>query len=872
MSTPPKKLRIPIEKQQGFIAEFEQIRPVYIEFAELIKTILNKAKDELHTMAIVEARPKGVVSFSNKIISKDKYKNPLVDMTDLCGGRVIVHFQSQVEKICNFIKENFEIDEANSLDAKSRLQVNEFGYRSVHYIVTPKKDSILGVEVDDKFKNLKAEIQVRTLAEHVWADISHDRIYKTDLNIPDEWKREAARLSAVLENADKEFAGMSSEIDSLTSVYELQFEAEKAEIDILKLKTMISVLQKDPDECIKNSMKLSAIYRAKDDFQAAIELLKPLLYKAVKDTVLRLKLRFEYGMVLALSCGRKTDNPSYSEGIKMVEQALTDIVLLDAEVKQENDETLSYLYYRAGKLLQRNVEENKRVTDYLTIAHNLMPENPLYLVALMESVVLRNEDMAIVNVNLFRKNITNAIPKLDQLIEIGIKQVPALFAIGHCYLFLNDEANCIEAYAKAVDSILNEKYLTSRAVVVAEIKLIGRLNSMNPKISEQVKLFLNMAMYLLSEGTEQARYKSSLNQFSIKKEPFKTPVVIIAGGASDMDVAKINDYREFIVELMHGFAGTIISGGTTAGIPGLVGQVKAEMQEKNSIHFNLEAYLPQKLPVNAVKSSSYDKFHETSSDHFSALDILVCWADLISSGIQPKDVILIGIDGGKIATMEYQIALSLGARVALVGYSGRAVTDFLQDKNWKNHANLLQLPNDPLTVWALVNQSGETILNNKEIESLAPIAHEFYRLKRMEELNPSVEDINKFKVLMPWNKLDSSLQHSNMKQVAFYEHLLKRFGLSIRKAEKPVQMIIKETVSEKEYDLLAKLEHARWNAERLLEGWRYGQAKDIANKLNPCIVAWEKLDEETKSYDYDPVNNIPMLLAEIGYEVFKINS
>ncbi len=100
-------------------------------------------------------------------------------------GRVIVHFQSQVEKICTFIKENFEIDEANSLDAKSRLQVNEFGYRSVHYIVTPKKDSILGIKVDDKFKNLKAEIQVRTLAEHVWADISHDRIYKTDLNIPE---------------------------------------------------------------------------------------------------------------------------------------------------------------------------------------------------------------------------------------------------------------------------------------------------------------------------------------------------------------------------------------------------------------------------------------------------------------------------------------------------------------------------------------------------------------------------------------------------------------------------------------------------------------------------------------------------------------
>lgn len=871
MGTKPKELKIPIKKQQEFIAEFEKIRPVYIEFAKLLENILNEAVKSLSILAIVQARPKGVVSFSNKIISKDKYKNPLVDMTDLCGGRVIVHFQSQVEKICNFIKENFEIDEANSLDAKSRLQVNEFGYRSVHYIVTPKKDSILGIGVDDKFKTLKAEIQVRTLAEHVWADISHDRIYKTELNIPDEWKREAARLSAVLENADKEFAGMSSEIDSLTTIYELQFETEKAEVDILKLTTMISVLQKDPDERVKNSLKLSAIYRAKDDFQKAIELLESMLDMPVKDTLLHIKLRFEYGMVLVLSCGKQTSNPKYREGIKIIEHTLTNIGMLSPDEEKENEEALSYLYYRAGKLLQRDVEENKRVAEYLTIAHNLMPENPLYLVALLESLVLRNEDMADINISLFRKNIKNAIPKLDQLIEIGIKRVSALFAIGHCYLFLNDGVHCIETYAKAVETILSEKYLTSRAVVHAEINLIGRLNFKNPELSEQVKLFLNMAMYLISEGTEQLKYKSSLDQLSIKKEPFKTPVVIVAGGASDMNVSKVNEYREFISELIRDFNGTIISGGTTAGIPGLVGQVKTEMQKNNPVSFNLEAYLPQRLPENAVKSSAYDKFHESNADRFSALDILVCWANMISGGILPKDVVLIGIDGGKIAAMEYQIAISLGAKVALVGYSGRAVTDILQDKKWKNHPNLMQLPNDPYTVWALVNQSAETILTVEEIEELAPKVHEFYMKKVLKKFKSDTEDVNKYKVLMPWNNLDIKLQNSNRKQVAFYEHILKRVGLSIRKVENPFQIVIRDVLNQKEYELLAKLEHARWNAERMLEGWKYGPEKDISKKLNPCLTAWDNLGEETKTYDFEPVDNIPFMLKQIGYEVYLVS-
>ena len=81
---------------------------------------------------------------------------------------------------------------------------------------------------------------------------------------------------------------------------------------------------------------------------------------------------------------------------------------------------------------------------------------------------------------------------------------------------------------------------------------------------------------------------------------------------------------------------------------------------------------------------------------------------------------------------------------------------------------------------------------------------------------------------------------------------------------------IKASLGPKDYELLAKLEHARWNAERLLEGWRYGPSKDITAKLNPCIVAWDHLDDDTKKYDFDPVDNIPKMLEKIGYEVYRV--
>ena len=73
---------------------------------------------------------------------------------------------------------------SNSEDVSQRLRPTEFGYRSVHYIVsgrsaearTPASRSPCPEEI----LGLKAEIQVRTLLEHAWADIGHEMTYKTE--------------------------------------------------------------------------------------------------------------------------------------------------------------------------------------------------------------------------------------------------------------------------------------------------------------------------------------------------------------------------------------------------------------------------------------------------------------------------------------------------------------------------------------------------------------------------------------------------------------------------------------------------------------------------------------------------------------------
>ncbi|MEA3364307.1 MAG: RyR domain-containing protein [Candidatus Hydrogenedentes bacterium] len=73
---------------------------------------------------------------------------------------------------------------------------------------------------------------------------------------------------------------------------------------------------------------------------------------------------------------------------------------------------------------------------------------------------------------------------------------------------------------------------------------------------------------------------------------------------------------------------------------------------------------------------------------------------------------------------------------------------------------------------------------------------------------------------------------------------------------------------ENEVELLARMEHSRWNAERFLAGWIPGP-KCVSKKTSPYLVPWEELPEKTKHYDRGTVRDIPQLLELVGEKVFR---
>jgi putative GTP pyrophosphokinase len=166
----------------------------------------------------VESRAKTVDSFVEKLLRKDgKYSNPLNDITDLAGVRVIAYYREDVERIVGLVNREFAIDEADSVQRGVDLPPDRFGYVSDHVIVSVG-ESRRDLAEWSSFKDLRAEIQVRTATQHAWAAIEHKLGYKAR-DVPQVLQRRLYRLSALFELADEQFSAVRDATQVLEEEY-----------------------------------------------------------------------------------------------------------------------------------------------------------------------------------------------------------------------------------------------------------------------------------------------------------------------------------------------------------------------------------------------------------------------------------------------------------------------------------------------------------------------------------------------------------------------------------------------------------------------------------------------------------------------------
>jgi len=175
---------------------------------DIITQILESKNIPYHSITY---RVKDRESYRNKC-ENDKYTDPVKEIMDLSGIRIIAYTNNDVHKICEIIEEEFIIDEENSMDKHDIMSENQVGYLSVHFIAKLKESRTNLIEYKD-YEEIRSEIQVRTLLQHAWAEIEHDRNYKFSGVLPKNIRRKFYLLSGVLELVDNEFDSLSKEID-----------------------------------------------------------------------------------------------------------------------------------------------------------------------------------------------------------------------------------------------------------------------------------------------------------------------------------------------------------------------------------------------------------------------------------------------------------------------------------------------------------------------------------------------------------------------------------------------------------------------------------------------------------------------------------
>ncbi|SKG85812.1 RelA/SpoT domain-containing protein [Mycobacteroides abscessus subsp. bolletii] len=194
--------------------EYRRIRGTYQDFAKTIRDIIERSLKHDNVMVhSIESRAKEIDSFGKKAASPNpedpeqpKYSNPLRQITDLAAARVITFFLSSLKQVDRVIKDQFDIVERNDRGGEKSGEAR-LGYQSIHYLVKIK-DNRLQLPEYVRFRGLIAELQVRTILQHAWAEIEHEIQYKAVDVLPKEIRRRFLALAGMLEIGDREFQAL----------------------------------------------------------------------------------------------------------------------------------------------------------------------------------------------------------------------------------------------------------------------------------------------------------------------------------------------------------------------------------------------------------------------------------------------------------------------------------------------------------------------------------------------------------------------------------------------------------------------------------------------------------------------------------------
>lgn len=672
------------------VIQYEEVKPLYENLAEILRVTLNKLAKSISSEFFVQVRAKEIASYAEKMIRKKWKKNPDYEMQDMCGSRVILSTTEKINEFQTLVEKHFICLENE--DKMTTLALDQFGYLSVHYTIQVKPNSSLLREIinenveelnlkkiegkDEKdldlYSNLKAELQVRTILQHSWSVNAHDSIYKSNINLPNLLVRKFQRIAAILEDVDQGLLDFSNQIQLYESNYGAYMRDDEVENLIKKNLAIYLALKKRgvPKEKLFSLAKeivKHARYRAKWDL--IIDILSN--YKDMEN----LFVFREYG--LALIKKHEPEDLQFGHGREMLEKA--------CEIDSQDTDAITILgstYKKEGKLSE--------ALNYYLEAFKINPRDTYPIGNYFLTYITESKSFDIVKIS--SPILNQAIQTTKWQISHDINIPWAFYDNGFFNLLLGNVDQALRSYIDGIRFSLEEWMLDTN---LNNLTLLESLNVPDTIPVNLVKTLLKLGLFFCF-GREDI--KKELDSSVINKFPTSvSSAAILAGSVSPIMQPIINKFHDIITKGFENFNGIVISGGLQAGANAIAG----EIQELYPNNVETHGYSSSILPRGYTLDPRYSKISQKKIK-FDQENVLQYWIDICCADIPSNSIKVLGISGGTIASLEYQMGLLFNASVGLLKDSAGEASKELQDAilydpehmKEKKHAVVQSINND----------------------------------------------------------------------------------------------------------------------------------------------------------------------------------
>jgi putative GTP pyrophosphokinase len=210
-----------VTKEEAFLRRWRNECHMYLAWGEHIAHGLSVALAPVIAPVKVgyflKVAPAPRLKEDHTLVAKAFYRNkpyadPYADITDKVGARFVVLLGTHVRQVAAVLEAMPGWTWSRDRDYEEEQSRNPvaFEYAAIHYIVRPAADIVIDELTVPA--GTPCEVQIKTILQHAYSELTHDTIYKPQIQATPVMQRNAAKAMALLEATNDYFERVATDV------------------------------------------------------------------------------------------------------------------------------------------------------------------------------------------------------------------------------------------------------------------------------------------------------------------------------------------------------------------------------------------------------------------------------------------------------------------------------------------------------------------------------------------------------------------------------------------------------------------------------------------------------------------------------------